>query len=109
MFRYFRDWQTKTVDIKKLVVTQDAAGVPVESEETVASSVAINYWTDTSRETNQNNKFIDQALGSALLPPTLTVDTTMWFEADGVKHYIVGVDDVGAMGDVLVVSWRREV
>jgi hypothetical protein len=108
MFDLFRDWQTKTADIKKLVVTQDASGVPVESETLVASAVSINYWTNTSRETNQNDKFVDQALGTALLPPELVVDTTMWFEIGDVKHYIVGVDDVAGMGDVLVVSWRRE-
>lgn len=108
MHRYFKDWHTKTADIKKLVTTQDASGVPIESEETVAAGVSIAYWTNTSRETSTNDKFVDQALGSALLPPTTEVDTTMWLEIGGVKHYIVGVDDVAGMGDMLVVDWRRE-
>lgn len=107
MFDLFADWRTKTADIYRATTTQDAAGRPVDGEELVASGVEINYWTDSSRVTNQNDQFVDQALGSALLPPELAVDTTMWMEIDGVIHHIIGVDDVAGFGDVLVVRWRR--
>jgi hypothetical protein len=108
MMGAFADWRTKTATIKRLTTTQDAAGRPVSGETTVAADVAINYWTDSSRVTSQSDRFVDQALGSAILPAELSVDTTMWMEIDGVKHHIIGVDDVAGFGEVLLVSWRRE-
>lgn len=104
----FADWRRKTATLKRNVLTRDAAGRPVETEETVAGPVEINYWTDTSRETNQNDRFVDSALGTAILPASLTVDTTMWMDIGGVKHYVVGVDNVAAFDEILIVSWRRE-
>ena len=109
MLGAFADWMRKTADIKRNVITTNPeTGRPEETEETVESGVQIGYWTDSSRETNTNDKFVDQALGSALLPPSLTVDTTMWLEIDGDKHFVVGVDNVAGFDEVLVVSWRRE-
>lgn len=108
MIGAFADWRTKTADIKQTTTTVDPeTGQPTEGESVVASDVAINYWTDRSRVTSTNDQFVDQVLGSAILPATLTIDTTMWLEIGGVKHYIIGVDDVAGMGDVLVVKWRR--
>lgn len=108
MISAFQDWTTKSITLKKATTTVDAAGVPVHAEETVASGLRVNYWTDVSRETNVNDKFVDQATGSVLLPPKIAVDTTMWFEIGGVKHYVVGVDNVAGMGEFTHVSWRRE-
>jgi hypothetical protein len=109
MFGVFADWRKKTVDIKQATTTTNATtGVVTEGETVVASGVGINYWTGTSQVTSQIDKFVDQAVGSALLPPSITVDTTMFMEIDGVKHYITGVDDIAGFGDIVVVSWRRE-
>lgn len=108
MIAEFADWQTKTITIKELTTTVDGDGVPQEGESVVASDLKVNYWTDVTRETNQNDRFVDQALGTILLDPGVSVSTAMWFELDGVKHYITGVDDVAGMGEFTVVSWRRE-
>lgn len=109
MTEYFTNWATKTADIKQLQTTVDSStGQPIESETTVASGVKINYWTDSTNVSNVNDKFVNQVVGRALLPPALSIDTTMWLEIDGVKHYVVGVDDVAGFGDVLSISWRRE-
>lgn len=94
--------------MKQLLVTQDASGRPVESEETVADNLTIQFWTDSSNVSNQNDQFVNQATGWAVLPPTLGINTTMWLEVDGKKHYIVGVDEVAGFGELLVVNWRRE-
>lgn len=107
MIEAFADWQTKTATIKSKTTTVDSAGVPQETEAVVKASVKVNYWTNVSRETNVNDKFVDQATGTVLLPPSITVDTTMWMEIDGVKHYIIGVDPVAGMGEFTVVAWRR--
>lgn len=105
----FADWRTKTADIKKAETTVDSdTGQPIESEVTVKSGVKINYWTDRSNVSNVNDKFVNQVVGRALLPPKLSIDTTMWLEIDGVKHYVVGVDDIAGFNDVLSISWRRE-
>jgi len=109
MTSVFEDWRTKTADIKrKSVLIDSTTGQPVESEVTVKSGVKINYWTDRTNVSNVNDKFVNQVVGRALLPPKLSIDTTMWLEIDGVKHYIVGVDDVAGFSDVLSISWRRQ-
>jgi len=108
MLAEFADWKTKTITIKQLTTTVDGAGVPVSGETVVVADLRVNYWTDVSAESNINDRFVDQATGSILLPSQYTVDTSMWFEADGVKHFITGVNNVAAMDRIVVVSWRRE-
>ena len=108
MITAFANWRTKTATLKRNTVTVDSSGVPQETEQTVASGLRVNFWTDQSVESNVNDKFVDQATGRVILPHAVAVDTTMWLEIDGEKHYVTGVDDVGGFGDVLVVSWRRQ-
>jgi len=100
--------RTREADLKRTVLSRDAAGRPQETEELVARRVKLEYWTDTSRQTNQNDKFIDQAIGSAVLSNKHDIDTTMVLEIDGVKHYIIGVDEFAGYGTKQLVSWRRE-
>jgi hypothetical protein len=107
MLQEFSDWRTKTITIKQLTTTVNSSGVPIEGESTVVADLKVNYWTDVSRETSTNDKFVDQAIGTILVPTSYTLDTTMWFETDGEKHYITGVDNVAALDKILVVSWRR--
>ena len=106
----FGDWMKKTADIKQLVTTKGSDGRPAESETVIATGVEVAYWTDVSRETNQNSKFVDQALGTVLLDPSVydNITTEMWLEIDDKKHYVIGVDNVAEFGELLVVKWRRE-
>lgn len=107
MLAEFSDWRTKTITVKQLTTTVDAAGVPTEGESVVVENLAVNYWTEISRETNANDRFVDQATGKILTPTQYSLDTTMWFEVDGAKHYITGVDNVAGFDEFLVVSWSR--
>jgi len=103
----FADWRTKIAIIKsKTTSVNPNTGIPEETEATVAT-VDINYWTDNSNESNVNDKFVNQAVGRAILPPGIIVKTTMLMEIDGVDHYITGVDDVAGLGEITVVKWRR--
>lgn len=106
----FEDWRKKTADIKKTTTLIDATtGKPIESEVMVKAGVKVNYWISNTNVSNVNDKFVNQVVGRALLPPKLSIDTTMWLEIDGVKHYVVGVDDIAGFSDVLSISWRRAV
>lgn len=111
---HFTDWQKKTADFKKLVNTTNDAGQPIEEWQTVSggSGIDVNFWTDASRETNQNDRFVDQATGTALVDPakiSFAPDTTMKMVIDSKDYYIEGVDDVAALGDVYILTWRREI
>lgn len=100
--------QTREADLKRSILTRDDAGRPVQTEELVERRVKVDYWTDTSRVTDQNDKFVDQALGSAIVSNKLEVDTTMWLDIDGAKHYVTGVNDFAGRGTKQLLSWRRE-
>ena len=106
MFTMFSDWRTKTAIIKSKTTAVNSSGIP-ENTETVIATTEINYWTDNSNESNVNDKFVNQAVGRAILPPGIIVKTTMLMEIDGVDHYITGVDDVAGLGEITVVKWRR--
>ena len=102
----FADWRTKIAIIKSKTTAVNSSGIP-ENTETVIATTEINYWTDNSNESNVNDKFVNQAVGRAILPPGIIVKTTMLMEIDGVDHYITGVDDVAGLGEITVVKWRR--
>lgn len=109
MREYFEDWRTKTVDIKQNTSGVDpVTGVPTETPTTVSENVEVNFWTDSATVSNQNDKFVGQTVGRAILPETLTITDTMWMEESGVKYFITGTNNVAGLGEVLVVSWRRE-
>lgn len=114
MLEYFEEWTTKTGTFEQYVSTTNAAGQPIETWEAVTGGedVEVNFWTDSSRETNVNDRFVDQATGTLLVDPaqiSFKPDTTMRFNVAGKVYYIEGVDDVAAMGDVYVLKWRREI
>ena len=111
---YFDNWRNATVTFEQFVSTTNAAGQPIESWETVSGgeNIKVNFWTDASRETNVNDRFVDQATGTVLIKPnniTFKPDTTMRFSVEGVYYYVEGFDDVAAFGDVYILSWRREI
>ena len=111
---YFDNWRNATVTFEQFVSTTNAAGQPIESWETVTGdeNIKVNFWTDASRETNVNDRFVDQVTGTVLIKPnniTFKPDTTMRFSVDGVYYYVEGFDDVAGFGEVYVLSWRREI
>lgn len=111
---YFVDWQTKTASFEELSTTTNSAGQPVDTWSVIsgAESVPVNFWTDSSRKTDVNDRFVDQATGTVLVDPAdidFEPDTTMRMEIDSKYYYIVGVDDVAGFDEVYVLNWRREV
>ena len=108
IMQHFEDWQTKTVDIKQYVTTVDSQGRPIQSEDVIGSNIQINYWITRALVTNENDKYVGQTLGKALMPFDFDIKAKMFFVADNKVHYITGVDNVAGLGEVLEVSWRRE-
>lgn len=113
MLEYFSDWQNVTGTFEQYVSTTNAAGQPIESWVTVTGgeNVKVNFWTDSSRETNVNDRFVDQATGTFLINPadiSFAPDTTMRFNVNGTIYYVEGFDDTADFGQVYVLTWRRE-
>src|SRR6056297_3460362 len=102
---YFDEWKTLTGTFEQKESTTNSAGVPIESWETVTGGedIEVNYWTDSSRETNVNDRFVDQATGTFLVKPekiSFKPDNTMRFNVDGTYYYVEGFDDVVGFGEV---------
>ena len=108
MLEYFDSWKKKTATFKQLVIEQNDAGQPVETEESVYEDIEIQWWETSGLVTNTNDSFLNQTVGQAMIKPGYTITTSMWFEVGTVKHWITNVDEVAAYGDVVVLSWRRE-
>lgn len=110
---YFSDWMV-TATFKEPTTTTNDEGQPSDSWSTVTdgSDIDVALWTDSSRETNVNDRFVDQTTGTALVDPgdiSFTPDTRMRMEIDGVDYYIEGVDNVAEFGEMIVLKWRREI
>lgn len=104
----FKDWQNLTGDFQVSQSTVNSSGQPVENWVTIHSSVSVNFWTDQSRETSINDKFVDQATGSMVVDPTLGIDTTYRFLVGADEYYITGKDDIGEFEETRLLSWRRQ-
>lgn len=107
MTEAFLDWKKKTVTFYRKTTTVDANGVPSDTAVVIASGVKIGFWVDRAIESNLNDRFVGEAIGRAMLGQDMGLTTEDWFEIDGVKHFITGVNDVGGFGEVIIVSWRR--
>ncbi len=114
MLDYFADWMKDTATFEELSTTTNSAGQPIESWSAVTdgANIDVALWTDSSRETNVNDRFVDQATGTALIDPgdiPFTPDTTMRMDIDGVYYYVEGVDNVAGFNEMFVLKWRREI
>ena len=106
---YFQDWQKFTASFYQLTETKDANGRVVKGE-TLLGTETVAKWKDNVQETNVNDKFVGQESGRLALPPvSYTIDTTCHFKIDGVKYMVVGVDNIAGFGEVLIISYRRDV
>jgi len=109
MREFFSDCLSKIVDFKTVTETVDEYGRPVVSEVTTYADQPIQFWIDSVDESNTNDKFVNQETGRAIVDSALTIDNTMFFtDGESIKRYVVGVDDIAALGSIKVVKWRRE-
>lgn len=108
---YFDDWKTTTITVEEQTTTQNAAGVPETEWSSVAEDIEVQFWTESTQETNVNDKFVDQRTGYFLLNPKsidFTPDNTMRFKIGSEIYYISGVDNIAHFNDVITVAWRKE-
>lgn len=111
MIDYFNDWAKKTGTFQETTITTNAAGQPVISWSAVTSgsNLDVQFWTDTSNETDVNDRFVDQKKGKMLLKHGIITPTTKMRFYDGTNYYyIIGVDNVADFDEFYVISWRLD-
>lgn len=110
MLEYFIDWQTKTVTFQSRVETKNSYGETITTWADLLTTT-VNWWTDSSRETNVNDKFVDKKTGRALLDNNLglTPDNTMRiYVSDDETYQIIGTDNVASFGEFYVIDWIQD-
>ena len=111
MIEYFDDWAKVTGIFQENTVTTNSAGQVVESWADKGSSLTVQFWTDSSNETNVNDRFVDQKTGRFLVTYSdidFTPTTQMRFKVSTTYYYITGVDNVANMDEFYVINWRLQ-
>jgi hypothetical protein len=126
MLEYFDGWDVSSAVWYKIISTRDAAGRTVETNQALNGGVSMRVykWVDRAVQTNENDKFAGSEIGRIALPyQTLWYDTTVGETTtrtavpfgvsvhaliDGKKYYVEGVDNVGSLNEVLILTYRRE-
>lgn len=106
----FRDLLNYSATFQVESTTKNSDGVPVKSWAT-DQVVSAGFWTDNSQQTNINEKFVDQKLGTIVVDPnelTFTPTTKHRCEIDGEYYYIEGVDNSVFQGEVYFLKYRKE-
>jgi hypothetical protein len=108
---YFSDWKKKTVTFQKRQGSINSAGISTSSWATVKEGVKVNWWVSVSRETNQNDKFVDKVSGKALLDFSESVDpdTTYRMLEGSTEYLITGVDNLAGFDDFYILDWIRDI
>ena len=102
IMQHFEDWQTKTVDIKQYVTTVDAQGRPIQSEEVIGSNIQINYWITRALVTNENDKYVGQTLGKALMPFDFDIKAKMFFVIESMSG--AAIHETGETDTIRVIE-----
>jgi len=105
----FDDVAKKTVTIQEKVAGVDSNGIPTETFNDL-KTVSLLWWTDESRVTSENDRFVDKARGRAILDVAegITPDTTMRMTAGSEIYFVSGVDQVLELGEIYVITWTRD-
>lgn len=109
----FKRYMKFNVQFSKLTETKDpTSGTTTKSFTNVGDPVKAGYWIDSVVVTDVNDKFVDDEVGTIVIDPnkfkpeanavyrvTKTDDSTI--------NDVVGFDDLGNMGQVLLVKYRK--
>jgi hypothetical protein len=108
---FFDDYSTESVTFYQPTISKNSAGQPIAgTDTTLQTGVEVHFWIDTSAETNVNDKFVDNIVGSVLVRVsdlTFVPTTKMIFKLDSKTYYIEGVDNIGNEDDFYEIMWRQ--
>lgn len=127
MLEYFYDWMG-TAKLYRVVETKNAAGQTVKTEQAInaGADFTVGRYVTNAVQTDLGDKFALSEVGKIVMEyqsffvrttagdPPVTTDTAVAFDPTwyaligGKKYHIEGVDDVGAQGEILVLTYRRE-
>jgi hypothetical protein len=112
ILEYFDDWQKHTGIVEVATETKGSAGKTVTTWSQVQTEVPFASWVGTSRQTSENDKFVDQETGDILLDPadisfTPTISHRVTDE-NGKIYYIEGVDNIAGFDELYKLFYRVE-
>lgn len=105
MLDEFADWAKTTGDFK---VEEQTIVDGVPQPKTLVTKYAnktVNFWTETSEETDQGDKYLDKARGIVLVPASWTVTIGYQFVTSDATYKITGVDNYGGLSEVKELTW----
>ena len=127
MLDYFSDWMGQA-KLYRVIETKNTAGQIVKADQVINAGKNFTFgrYVTSAVQTDLSDKFALSEVGKIVMeyqsffvrvpvgdPPVMTdvpvsIDTTWFASIGGKKYHVEGVDDVGAQGEVLVLTYRRE-
>lgn len=126
MLEYFDGWDRFNAVFYKQITSKNAAGQTITTNQALnaGASIVCWKWVDRAVQTNENDKFAgseigrvameyqvlwyDVTVGETTTRTNVPIDNTVYALFDGKKYYVEGVDNVGTLNEVLILTYRKE-